>query len=148
MILLSEGSSNSPSNFSFKLKRAKGPNRIFDEDLKAEVFQLESVPNPEGMPVCDFSLVKILDPPQKKIQVSFDIFVGFDHDGSFLTVFSSGAKVVRKDFVSLLKDVPRERWGQVSLNVDLPDTSSEVELLFETFFEDEFMVKLANVLIE
>jgi len=145
---LSEDLSNSPSNFSFKMKRAKGLNRIFDDDLKDEIFQLESVPDPEGMPVCEFSLVKILDPPQKKIQVSFDIFVGFDHDGSFLTVFSSGDKVVRKEFVSLLEDVPRERWGQVSYNVDLPDTSSEVELLFETFFEEEFVVKLANILIE
>ena len=145
---MSEDLSNSPSNFSFKMKRAKGLNRIFDDDLKDEIFQLESVPDPEGMPVCEFSLVKILDPPQKKIQVSFDIFVGFDHDGSFLTVFSSGDKVVRKEFVSLLEDVPRERWGQVSYNVDLPDTSSEVELLFETFFEEEFVVKLANILIE
>ena len=148
MILLSEGSSSSPSNFSFKMKRAKGPNRIFDDDLKAEVFQLESVPDPEGMPVCDFSLAKTLDPPRKKIQVSFDIYVGFDHDGSFLTVFSSSTKVVRKEFVSLLEDVPRERWGQVSFNVDLPDTSSKVELLFQTFFEEEFVVKLANILIE
>ena len=145
---MSEALSNSPSNFSFKLKRAKGLNRIFNDDLKAEVFQLDSVPDPEGMPVCDFSLVKTLDPPRKKIQVSFNIYVGFDHDGSFLTIFSSSTKVVRKEFVSLLEDVPRERWGQVSFNVDLPDTSSEVELLFETFFEEEFVIKLANVLIE
>ncbi|MFX0162331.1 MAG: hypothetical protein ACFE68_03205 [Candidatus Hodarchaeota archaeon] len=145
---MSEGSSSSPSNFSFKMKRAKGPNRIFDEDLKAEVFQLESVPDPEGMPICDFSLVKTLDPPRKKIQVSFNIYIGFDHDGSFLTVISAGTKVIRKEFVSLLEDVPRERWGQLSFNVELPDISSEVELLFETFFEEEFVVKLANVSIE
>lgn len=145
---MSEGSLISLSNFLFKLKRAKGPNSILDEDLRVEVFQLKSVPDPDDLPVCDFSLVKVLDSPRKKVRVSFDVFIGFDHDGSFLTMFSSGIKVTRKDFVGLLKGVPREKWGHVSFSVDLPAPSSEVELLFETFFEDDFVVKITNIVID
>lgn len=124
---------------------------ISKESKPTENF-LELLSNKESPYKCNFSLetnIKIKD----KLQISFEMLINFDADGSYLEIIIDDKLIKNIDFVELLKNAKqKDRYFKIKLllnNLGLNSEENKIKLDFKTVLVDApFKIQIKKLSIK